>query len=127
VRLAAEVLYTGSALKDLKRLDRPAARRIVNRIDTDLAAHPGNDKALTGQDKGLFSYRVARLSSSIFNARKRDSCAAHCPPRGSISAGLMIHPGAAGVATRKSSALTHTPKCVMLCVEAARGDESRDR
>ena len=56
--MAAEVLYKASALKDLKRLDRPAARRIVERIDTGLAAHPGKDKALTGQYKGLFSYRI---------------------------------------------------------------------
>ena len=34
------------------------ARRIVERIDTDLAVHPGKDKALTGQYKGLFSFRV---------------------------------------------------------------------
>ena len=56
--MAAEALYTASALKDLKKRDRQAARRIVDRIDTDLAAHPGKDKALTGQFKGLFSYRV---------------------------------------------------------------------
>jgi mRNA interferase RelE/StbE len=56
--LAAEILYKASALKDLKRLDRPAARRIVDGIDTVLAAHPGKDKALTGPYKGLFSYRV---------------------------------------------------------------------
>jgi mRNA-degrading endonuclease RelE of RelBE toxin-antitoxin system len=56
--LAAEILYKASALKDLKRLDRPATRRIIGRIDTDLAAHPEEDKALTGQYKGLFSYRT---------------------------------------------------------------------
>lgn len=56
--MAAEVLYKASALKDLRKLDRPAARRVVERIDTDLAANPGKDKALTGQYKGLFSYRV---------------------------------------------------------------------
>jgi mRNA interferase RelE/StbE len=56
--LAAEVFYKASALKDLKRLDRSAARRILDKIDADLAAHPGKDKALSGQYKGLFSYRV---------------------------------------------------------------------
>jgi mRNA interferase RelE/StbE len=56
--LAVEVLYKASALKDLRGLGRPVARRIVDRIDTDLAEIPGKDKALTGPFKGLFSYRV---------------------------------------------------------------------
>jgi mRNA interferase RelE/StbE len=56
--LAAEILYKASALKDLKKLGRPTARRIVDQIDTDLAESPGKDKALTGPFKGLFSYRV---------------------------------------------------------------------
>jgi mRNA interferase RelE/StbE len=56
--LAVEVLYKASALKELKRLDRKEALRLVERIDTDLARHPGKDKALAGSFKGLFSYRV---------------------------------------------------------------------
>lgn len=56
--MAAEILYKASALKDLKRLDRREALRIVERIDADLALHPGKDKALVGPFKGLFSYRV---------------------------------------------------------------------
>jgi mRNA interferase RelE/StbE len=56
--LAVEVLYKASALKELKRLDRREALRLVERIDTDLARHPGKDKALAGPFKGLFSYRV---------------------------------------------------------------------
>jgi mRNA interferase RelE/StbE len=56
--LAVEVLYKASALKDLRGLGRPVARRIVGRIDADLAESPGKDKALSGPFKGLFSYRV---------------------------------------------------------------------
>ena len=56
--MSVEVLYKASALKELKRLDRKEALRLVERIDTDLARHPGKDKALTGPFKGLFSYRV---------------------------------------------------------------------
>ena len=56
--MAVEVLYKASALKELKRLDRKEALRLVERIDTDLARHPGRDKALTGPFKGLFSCRV---------------------------------------------------------------------
>ena len=65
--MAAEVLYKASALKDLKRLDRREALRIVERIDADLAAHPGKDTALVGPFKGLFSYRVrdCRIVSTI--------------------------------------------------------------
>ena len=56
--MSVEVRYKASALKELKRLDRKEALRLVERIDTDLARHPGKDKALTESFKGLFSYRV---------------------------------------------------------------------
>lgn len=56
--MSVEVLYKASALKELQRLDRKEALRLVERIDTDLARYPGKDKALTGPFKGLFSYRV---------------------------------------------------------------------
>jgi len=56
--LTVEVRYKASALRELKRLDRKEALRLVERIDIDLARHPGKDKALTGPFKGLFSYRV---------------------------------------------------------------------
>jgi len=101
--LAAEVLYKASALKDLKKLDRPAARRIVDRIDKDLAAQPRKDKALTGSYKGLFSYLVG------------DSRAAHRPPRGSISAGLTIQPGAAPATFQAISPEKSLDDCYSRC------------
>ena len=60
--MTVEVRYKASALKELKRLDRKESLRLVERIDTDLARHPGKDKALTGPFKGLFSYRVGEYS-----------------------------------------------------------------
>ena len=56
--MSVEILYKASVLKELKRLDRAESLRILERIDTDLARHPGKDKALAGAFKGLFSYRV---------------------------------------------------------------------
>ncbi len=68
--MTVEVLYKASALKELKRLDREEAVRLIERIDTDLARHPGKDKALTGAFKGLFSYRVGdyRVIHAILGA-----------------------------------------------------------
>ncbi len=65
--MTAEVLYKASVLKDLKRLDRREALRIVEWIDADLALLPGKDKAVVGPFKGLFSYRVRdyRIVSTI--------------------------------------------------------------
>jgi len=67
--LIVEVHYKASVLKDLKRLDRKDALRLVERIDTDLARHPGKDKALIGPFKGLFSYRVGdyRIVTTILS------------------------------------------------------------
>jgi mRNA interferase RelE/StbE len=56
--MAAKIGYKASVKKDLKNLDKPASMRILEAIETDLAEHPGKDKALKGQFEGLFSYRV---------------------------------------------------------------------
>jgi mRNA interferase RelE/StbE len=56
--MPARISYKASVRKDLEHLDRGLVERILDAIDTDLAAHPGNDKALIGQFEGLFSFRV---------------------------------------------------------------------
>lgn len=56
--MGAKVSYKTSVKKDLKNLDRLASLRILEAIETDLAEHPGKDKALKGQFEGLYSYRV---------------------------------------------------------------------
>jgi mRNA interferase RelE/StbE len=56
--MKARIAYKASVKKDLKGLDRKAVLRILDSIESDLAAHPGKDKVLKGQFDGLFSYRV---------------------------------------------------------------------
>jgi len=56
--MAAKVSYKASVRKELKQLDRSTAERTMDAIDTDLAAEPGEDRALKGQFEGLYSYRV---------------------------------------------------------------------
>jgi mRNA interferase RelE/StbE len=56
--MAAKIAYKVSVRKDLKNLDQSVIARILDAIETDLAAHPGKDKSLKGQFEGLYSYRV---------------------------------------------------------------------
>jgi mRNA-degrading endonuclease RelE of RelBE toxin-antitoxin system len=57
--MPVRISYKASVRKDLRHLDRAAVERILDAIDTDLAGHPGKDKALKGQFEGLYSYRVS--------------------------------------------------------------------
>ncbi|MBN2078334.1 MAG: type II toxin-antitoxin system RelE/ParE family toxin [Spirochaetes bacterium] len=56
--MACEVRYKASVEKDLRKIPRADAKRIMGRIDTDLTSAPGKDKQLSGNFKGLYSYRV---------------------------------------------------------------------
>lgn len=56
--MAAKVGYKASVKKDLKNLDKAAALRILDAIETDLARNPGKHKALKSQFTGLYSFRV---------------------------------------------------------------------
>ena len=53
-----KIVFEKSVLKELKNIDYNFSKRIVNQVKYDLAFNPGKDKALTGNHKGLFSYRV---------------------------------------------------------------------
>jgi mRNA interferase RelE/StbE len=45
--------------KDLKRIDRPVRKRILDKIETHLAKDPKDlGKALAGEFQGLWRYRV---------------------------------------------------------------------
>lgn len=55
---ALRVDYKASVGRDLRRLDKPTARRILGKIERDLAAPPAAGVPLTGEFKGLFRYRV---------------------------------------------------------------------
>lgn len=53
-----KVVYLDSVQKDLERLDRPACKRILDKIEKYLAKDPkGLGKALTGEFQGLWRYR----------------------------------------------------------------------
>ena len=56
--LVYEIILNEKALKDLKKLDRTAAARIINKIEKDLSKEPPAGKLLSGDLRGLFSYRV---------------------------------------------------------------------
>ena len=56
--MASKVLYKASVTGDLRRLDKPVARRILEKIERDLAAHPEAGLPLGGDFRGLFRYRI---------------------------------------------------------------------
>ena len=56
--MAYEIIFKGKALKDLKKMDHSIAVKIVNRIEINLSKEPPAGKMLTGDLRGMFSYRV---------------------------------------------------------------------
>jgi mRNA interferase RelE/StbE len=56
--LAFKVHYKASVERDLKRLDKPEAGRVLAKIERDLARHPEKGEALKGAFQGLYKYRV---------------------------------------------------------------------
>jgi len=56
--LAYEVVWHEDVLKDLEKLDKETARKIIERVKTYLVNDPLKlGKALTGQFAGLYRYR----------------------------------------------------------------------
>jgi len=56
--LAARVEYKASVAKDLRKLDRAEATRVVNRLERVLAAEGLRGEALSGEFTGLFKLRI---------------------------------------------------------------------
>ncbi|MBX9471399.1 type II toxin-antitoxin system RelE family toxin [Microcella sp.] len=58
--MASEVEYTATALRQLRKLDRPIARRIVDYLDevAQLDDPRSRGKALVGDRAGVWRYRV---------------------------------------------------------------------
>jgi len=50
--------YKSSVIRDLRRLDREVAMRILDEIERSLGGDPSPGEALTGTFKGLYKYRV---------------------------------------------------------------------
>lgn len=58
--MACEVEYTATALRQLRKLDRPIAHRIVDYLDEVAQLHDprSRGKALVGDRAGVWRYRV---------------------------------------------------------------------
>jgi mRNA interferase RelE/StbE len=56
--LTARLAFKESVEKDLRRIGRVAAGRVLSAIESDLILHPGKHKRLTGQFSGLYSFRI---------------------------------------------------------------------
>ncbi|KIE18403.1 RelE/StbE family addiction module toxin [Smithella sp. SC_K08D17] len=56
--MAYNIVYKKSAHRDLKRLSKPEAKRILDLIETELIKKPESNPALKGQFAGLRKYRV---------------------------------------------------------------------
>ncbi len=56
--MAFKVSYKASVAADLKRLDKPAARRVIERLERALSQHANAGIPLTGEFRGLFKWRV---------------------------------------------------------------------
>jgi len=61
--LGCKVRYKSSVFRDLKNLDKKTAARIMDAIEGELAENPELGKALTGNFKGLYSYRIGAYRS----------------------------------------------------------------
>ncbi len=76
MHLVCKVQYKSSVFNDLKNIDRPTAKRILDSIEKELAIDTTKGIPLEGNFKGLFKYRVgsyrvifARLDEGILVLR----------------------------------------------------------
>jgi mRNA interferase RelE/StbE len=56
--LAYNVVYKNSIRRDLKRLSKAEASRILDQIENELAKKPESNPVLKGQFAGLRKYRI---------------------------------------------------------------------
>ncbi len=56
--MACKISYKASVERDLKRLGRPVAKKILDKLEQDLGTNPDRGESLTGEFKGCFKYRV---------------------------------------------------------------------
>ena len=56
--MAYRIVYKRSVARDLSRLDKTEARRILNRLEKDLADKADSYPALKGKFAGLRKYRL---------------------------------------------------------------------
>ena len=56
--MSYKIEYKSSVVRDLKKLDKGVAGRILDQLEMNLSENPDGGQPLTGQFKGLFKYRV---------------------------------------------------------------------
>ena len=56
--MASNVVYKSSLAQDLKRLDQPTARRLLDKLERALAGNPNVGDPLRGEFRGLYKYRL---------------------------------------------------------------------
>jgi mRNA interferase RelE/StbE len=56
--LACNVVYKKSVHRDLKKLPKAEAKRVLNRIENELAKNPESNPALKGAFAGLRRFRI---------------------------------------------------------------------
>ena len=56
--MAYNIFYKKSVLRDLKKLSKPEAKRILDLIEKELIKQPESNPVLKGQFAGLRKYRV---------------------------------------------------------------------
>ncbi len=56
--MAYRITYKKSVAKDLKRIGKVKAKRVLDRVDTELAQHPERFPALSGPFAGMRKFRV---------------------------------------------------------------------
>lgn len=56
--MASRVLYKASVERDLKKLGKAEAARILHKIEDELVADPGKGEPLKAAFEGLLRYRV---------------------------------------------------------------------
>ena len=56
--MACNIVYKKSVYRDLKKLSKPEAKRILDQIEKELIKQPEGNPVLKGQFAGLRKYRV---------------------------------------------------------------------
>ena len=56
--MAYRIVYKSSVKRDLKRLRKDVARRVLDQLEADLSDDPERSPALKGEFAGLRKYRV---------------------------------------------------------------------
>lgn len=57
--MTSRITYKASVAGDLRKLDKPTARRVLDKLERLLSRNPGTGIPLTGEFRGLFKLRIS--------------------------------------------------------------------